>query len=93
VSVSVGGGGEGYLGGYTNPFSTLELQAGGAVLVPVSFATATANMSGKIGNRIDCWFGFWAVSPTQGDALGDLTHVFMGSGIHPWNGVSYPVTA
>jgi hypothetical protein len=33
------------------------------------------------------------VSPTQGDALGDLTHVFMGSGIHPWNGVSYPVTA
>jgi hypothetical protein len=90
--VAVGGCSEGYLNSFANPF-TCDLQGGGAIIVPVGFASNTAGASGKIGNRIDCWYGFWNALPTQGDALGDLTHVFMGTGIYPWDGVSYPAVA
>lgn len=88
----IGGCGEGYQGGFANPFSSLELQAGGASLVPVGFATATTGVSGKLGNRYDCWYGYWAVTPAQADTLGDLTHIFLGTGIHPWDGATYPQT-
>lgn len=93
TSVAVGGCGESYLGSLVGTSLTLDLQGGGPVVVPVGFATSTASVAGKIGNRIDCWFGYWTGVPQQGDALGDLTHVFFGTGIHPWDGVSYPVVA
>lgn len=92
VSAAVGGGCEAYLNNFGNPF-TIDLQAGGAIIAPVSWASATTGASGKVGNRIDCWFGFWNTSPPQGDALGDLTHVMFGTGIHPWDGVTYPAVS
>lgn len=91
-SVAVGGCGEGYLNSFSNPYAN-DLQGMGAIIVPVGWASSTNNAAGKVGNRIDCWYGFWNVIPSQGDALGDFTHVFMGTGIHPWDGVTWPAVA
>jgi hypothetical protein len=92
VNAAVGGCSEGYLNSFGNPYP-LDLQGGGAIIVPVGFASVTTFTSGKVGNRIDCWYGYWNAMPSQGDALGNLTHVFLGTGVHPWDGVSYPVVA
>lgn len=88
TNVVCGGCGESYLGGVANPIG-IELQAG-AVIVSVGFATNTVGAAGKLGNRIDCWYAYNTPTPGQGDSLGDLTHVLFGTGVWPWDGITFP---
>lgn len=68
-----------------------ELQAA-TVFVPIGYATSTANVAGKLGQRIDVWTN-WSSLIGQGDTFGTLNFVYFGTLILPWDGASTPVIA
>ena len=94
TNVGVGGGGEGYLGVLTGvPFTPQNpVLNGGALIIPLVFASNTTNFEGKIGNRIDAWYG-WANGTVVGDIFGNFELVAFNTMLQPWDGFSGVMTA
>lgn len=92
TNIAVGGGGEVFFG-TGSPFGVAapELQAA-ASLIPLCFASNTANFQGKLGNRIDAWASYYSGS-TSGDTFGSLQFVQFGTQVYPWDGLSNPQIA
>lgn len=88
LSCVIAGCGECFQSSAANPLPT-DLSAG-AIIVPCGYVSTTAGAAGKLGNRFDCWYAYNTPTPGQGDSFGDLTHVLFGTGVWPWDGVTYP---
>jgi hypothetical protein len=94
TNVGVGGGGEGYFGVLTGaPFTPMNpaLQ-GGSLIIPLVFASNTADFEGKLGNRIDAWYA-WANGTVQGDLFGNFEFAALNTLLQPWDGSSSVVMA
>lgn len=93
TTIAVGGGAERYLGGTSACFSeTAPSLNGAAPIVPLCFASNAANLSGKLGNRIDAWFPY-SNGLADGSVAGALQFVYFNTLLIPWDGASSPLTA
>lgn len=91
--IACGGGAERYLGGTSSVFTEASPSLNsGAPIVPLCYASNAANLSGKLGNRIDAWFPY-STGLAEGSIFGALQFVYFNTIMIPWDGASSPVTS
>jgi len=70
-----------------------ELQAFSPIVPTGYFNNNTANLFGRVCDRIDCWGSPAGNNFGQGDTFGSLQFAWLGSYILPWDGTTTPVIA
>jgi hypothetical protein len=70
-----------------------ELQAF-TPIVPIGYYNnVTANLFGRVADRIDVWGSPAQANLGQGDTFGSLAFALLGNFIFPWDGTTTPVIA
>lgn len=90
TNVEMGSGGESL---WNISVAQPELQAFSPIVPTGYYNNTTANLFGRVADRIDIWGSPASNSFGQGDTFGSLGFAFLGAYILPWDGVTTPSIA